>query len=82
MTMSPNSDALTIGQVRLAVAAMDMVAHLLAIGPVAMTVVVTTAVLPLGINQSALVIGAVVSSRVSNARHANAWGMLLQTAIC
>ncbi len=82
MTVSPNLDALTIGQVRLTVAAVDMAAHLLAIGPVAMTVVVTTAVLPLGINQSALVIGALVSSWVSNARHANAWGMLLQTAIC
>ncbi len=82
MTVSPDSDALTIGQVRLAVGAMDMVAHLLVIGPVAVTVVVTTAFLPLGINQSALVIGAMVSSQVSNARHANAWGMLLQTAIC
>jgi hypothetical protein len=75
-------DALTIGQVLLAVAAVDMVAHLLAIGPVALMVVVMMAILLLGINQSTLVIGAVVSSRVSNARHANAWGMLLQTAIC
>jgi hypothetical protein len=82
VTVSPNSDTLTIGQVWLAMAAVDMVARLLAIGPVAVTVVVTTAILPLGINQSALVIGAVVSSQVSNARHANAWGMLLQTAIC
>ncbi len=49
MTVPPRLDALMIGRVPLAVAAVAMAAHLLVIGKVAATVDVTMTVLPLGI---------------------------------
>jgi hypothetical protein len=60
MTIPPRLDALMIGRVPLAVAAVAMAAHLLVIGKVAATVDVTMAVLPLGIAQSALITDVVV----------------------
>ena len=82
VTVPPRLVALMIGRVPLAVAAVAMAAHLLAIGKVAATVDVTMAVLPLGIAQSALITNVVAFYQVYNAMRASGLGMLPQTVIC